>query len=292
MLMRTNPHQFYGIGETPVETKKEVKFELGDREHILAVVSDDFPIEKDGILGMPFLDSEEAKINFKKRTIVLTKTIHRVFNMQMSEDRLHNLEKNVRLQHVSDPEERNKLWELIEQFGDIFTLPDDALPATTLVKHSIPTTDEIPVHVKQYRYPQVHQAEISRQVNEMREKEIVRNTSCPYNSPICVVPKKEDACGKKKWRIVINFRGLNAKTLHDAYSLPNINEILDRLGSAKYFSAFDLASGFHQIKMDLQDQQKTAFSTPDGHYEYLRMSFGLKNAPATFQRMMNQALRG
>jgi len=92
--------------------------------------------------------------------------------------------------------------------------------------------------------------------------------------------------------MVIDYRSLNEKTIGDAYPLPNITEILDQLGSAKYFSTFDLASGFHQIPMDENDAQKTAFSTPHGHYHFNRMPFGLKNAPATFQRLMDQVLSG
>jgi len=91
---------------------------------------------------------------------------------------------------------------------------------------------------------------------------------------------------------VIDFRALNEKTIDDTYPLPNITEVLDQLGSAKYFSVFDLASGFHQIPMHEPDAPKTAFSTPYGHYQFKRMPFGLKNAPATFQRLMDQALAG
>ncbi|XP_011638902.1 uncharacterized protein LOC105428340 [Pogonomyrmex barbatus] len=92
--------------------------------------------------------------------------------------------------------------------------------------------------------------------------------------------------------MVIDFRALNEKTIGDAYPLPNIEEILDQLGSAKYFSIFDLASGFHQIPMHEADTPKTAFSTPYGHYHFKRMPFGLKNALATFQRLMDQVLTG
>jgi len=78
------------------------------------------------------------------------------------------------------------------------------------------------------------------------------------------------------------------KTIGDAYPLPNITDILDQLGNAKYFSVLDLVSGFHQIPKDPKDASKTAFSTPYGHYQFKRMPFGLKNAPATFQRLMDK----
>ena len=93
-------------------------------------------------------------------------------------------------------------------------------------------------------------------------------------------------------RMVIDFRKLNEKTISDAYPLPNIIDILDQLGPTQYFSTFNLASGFHQIPMDPRDRPKTAFSTLNGHYEYARMPFELKNAPATFQRLMDNVLRG
>lgn len=92
--------------------------------------------------------------------------------------------------------------------------------------------------------------------------------------------------------MVIDYRKINEKTLGDAYPLPNICDILDQLGGAKYFSVLDLASGFHQIPMDPADAHKTAFSTPHGHYQFSRMPFGLRNAPATFQRLMDQILTG
>jgi len=92
--------------------------------------------------------------------------------------------------------------------------------------------------------------------------------------------------------MVIDYRILNEKTISDAYPLPNINEILDQLGSAKYFSVFDLAAGFYQIPIEKSNAQKTVFSTPYGHYQFNRMPFGLKNAPATFQRLMDTVLSG
>ena len=88
--------------------------------------------------------------------------------------------------------------------------------------------------------------------------------------------------------MVLDFHKLNEKTIGDSYPLPNINDIIDALGSAKYFSVFDLATGFHHIKIMVpKDSHKTAFSTPHDHYEFDRMPFGSKTAPTTFQRLMD-----
>lgn len=98
--------------------------------------------------------------------------------------------------------------------------------------------------------------------------------------------------GKKKTRLVIDYRNLNDKTIDDRYPLPNIEDILDKLGRCQYFTTLDLASGYHQIQMQPESVEKTAFNTEDGHFEFTRMPFGLKNAPATFQRIMDDVLRG
>ena len=96
----------------------------------------------------------------------------------------------------------------------------------------------------------------------MLDKNIIEESDSPYNSPVWVVPKKSDALGKQKWRIVIDFRKLNELTDQDAYPLPTIDDILSQLGNAKFFSALNLSSGFHQIPMDPDSKKYTAFSTP------------------------------
>jgi hypothetical protein len=92
--------------------------------------------------------------------------------------------------------------------------------------------------------------------------------------------------------MVVDFRKLNEKTIGDAHPLLDITEILDQLGQSKYFTCLDMAMGYHQIALETGEGAKTAFSTKQGHWEYRRLPFGLKTAPATFQKMMNAVLSG
>ena len=205
--------------------------------------------------------------------------------------RVKRLEEIISTDHLNF-EEENSVKQLIRDFPQIFLLPGDPLPCTNAVQHHIPTENDIPVNAKQYRHPLVHKDFIAKDIQKKLEDGIIEPSNSPSNSPIWIVPKRPDSQGNPRWRMVVDFRDLNQRTVGDAYPLPNITDILDQLGGAMYFSVFDLASGFHQIEMAPEDQWKTAFSTPDGHYEYTRMPMGLKNAPATFQRLMDQIKRG
>lgn len=202
-----------------------------------------------------------------------------------------NLENNLRLDHLNQ-EETTMLTNLCHQFKDIFYSPDIPLSATNLTKHHIRTKTDAPIFTKTYRYPHVHRNEVKQQINKMLNEKIIEPSESPYNFPIWVVPKKMDASGTQKWRIVIDYRKLNEQTIEDKYPLPRIETVLDNLGRATYFSTLDLASGFHQIEIEKEDREKTAFSTEEGHFQFRRMPFGLKNAPATFQRAINNALAG
>lgn len=125
----------------------------------------------------------------------------------------------------------------------------------------------------------------------MKQKNIIRDSKSPFNFPLVVVKNKNlDSDGKPKLRVNVDFRKLNKVTENEAYGLPNLLEILESLGASKYFSTLDLASGYHQI--NAADMHKTAFSTKSRHYEYTRMPFGLRSAPATFTRAIKSVLMG
>lgn len=196
----------------------------------------------------------------------------------------------IRLEHLNE-EEKRILLNVIANNQNCFLLENEKLTFTSVVKHSIKTKDEIPVHAKNYRYPYCHKAEIKKQISQMLDQNIIRPSNSPWSSPIWIVPKKKDASGKQKWRLVIDYRKLNEKTIDDRYPIPNITETLDKLGKCNYFSSLDLTSGFYQVEVAPEDVKKTAFNVEHGHFEFTKMPMGLKNAPATFQRVMDHVLR-
>lgn len=197
----------------------------------------------------------------------------------------------IRTNHLNELEKTTLINTLFEN-QSVLLRQNEQLSATTIIKHKIQTRDEIPVYTKTYRYPHAFKKDVEDQVQEMLDSGIIKNSNSPYSSPIWVVPKKADASGTRKIRVVIDYRKLNEKTIDDKYPIPQIEEILDNLGKSEYFTTLDLKSGFHQIPMDVESQEKTAFSTDKGHFEFCRMPFGLKNGPATFQRAMNNVLHG
>ncbi|XP_055522771.1 uncharacterized protein LOC129716953 [Wyeomyia smithii] len=179
--------------------------------------------------------------------------------------------------------ERTALKNILNHYSDIIYAEEQKLSFTHSIKHKIRTIDDMSIHTKSYRYPQIYEEEVQNQVQKLLRDGIISESISPYTSPIWIVPKKADASGTKEIRLVIDYRKLNEKTISDRYPIPEITEILDKLGKAIYFSTIDLVSGFHQIQLDENDREKTAFSNNGGKYEFTRMPFGLKMRPQHFK---------
>ena len=184
-------------------------------------------------------------------------------------------------------DEKDQLISLLLERHEVFCLDDDERGETDLVQFTIDTTDCRPLRQPLRRVPFGVRQEISQQLEKMLKMGVVQPSKSPWASPVVLVRKKDGSL-----RFCVDYRKLNSVTKPDVFPMPRIDDMLDQLGKSKYFSTLDLASGYWQIRMDPASQEKTAFVTPQGLFEFLVMPFGLTNAPATFQRMMQKLLTG
>lgn len=188
---------------------------------------------------------------------------------------------------VPQPAERDPRVEaLLVEFADIFKdVP--GLPPVRPVDHTIPLAPgAAPVSRPMYRLSPVELEEVKRQVTDLLAKGMVRPSTSPYSAPILFVGKKDGTL-----RMCIDYRGLNSSTIKNRYPLPRVDDLLDKLKGSAVYSSVDLQQGYNQIRISDSDIPKTAFRTPFGHFEYTVLSFGLVNAPATFQAVMDRLFR-
>ena len=186
-----------------------------------------------------------------------------------------------------DSQQLEKLQHATEEYHDVFVLAKDDLGCTDIVKHKINTGDHPPIKQYPRRTPFTQRAKIASMISDMEKKGIVRPSVSPWASPVILVPKKDGTT-----RFYVDYRRLNAVTKKDVYPLPRIEDILDTIGRARYFTTLDLSAGYWQIQLDQNATEKTAFTTHCGLFEFTRMPFGLCNAPSTFQRLMQTVLAG
>ena len=195
--------------------------------------------------------------------------------------------RDVKINNDLEPADQLKLNELVNKYHDIFQANNKPLKATALVKHDIHTENVPPIHLRPYRVSQKERKIIEDEVNKMLQENIIRPSSSAWSAPVILVKKKDGS-----HRFCVDYRRLNSITIKDVYPLPRIDRTLDALHGSKYFSSLDLKSGYWQVELNEEHKHKSAFTTPDGLYKFNAMPFGLCNAPSTFERLMDNVLRG
>ena len=177
---------------------------------------------------------------------------------------------------------------LISSYADVFAAPGEPLGRTTLVEHTINTQGHPPIRDKMRRYPQKQLETMDKEVDRMLEQDVIEPSMSPWSSAVVVVTKKDGSA-----RMCLDVRRLNKVTKKDAYPIPRIRHALESLNGANWFCTVDLQSGYWQLPLAPEDKEKCAFSVPmRGHFQFKVMPFGLCNAPASFERLMEQVLAG
>ncbi len=183
-------------------------------------------------------------------------------------------------------EQREQLLQLLIEFADIFA-EEGELGRTDRITHNIDTGSAPPIRQSVRRVPVCQKTELKDLLTDMEKKEVIRPSNSPWASPIVLVRKRDGS-----HRFCVDYRKLNAVTRKDAYPIPRIDDTLDTLSGACWFSTLDMVSGYWQVEMGEKDREKPAFCTPYGLYEFNVLPFGLCNGPATFQRLMDLVLAG
>ena len=179
-------------------------------------------------------------------------------------------------------EQKNELQLLLKNHSSVLTnLPG----CTSVVTHTINVTSTNPVRGKTYALPYSVRDTVRKEVKDMLDLGVIRESSSPYSAPPVIVKKPDNSN-----RFCINYKAINAVSVFDSEPMPDPEEIFMKLNTMKFKSKLDLSKGYWQIQMAPESVEKTAFSTADGHFEFVRMPFGLMNSAATFNRLMRKVL--
>ena len=264
----------------------KVSFSLSNGEQVgipFAVVKD---IKSVIILGLPFLTKLRGQIDYRNKVIstpkgpiLLMDGYKSGHSRHVNEIEADRIESIISSAHLS-VHGKEKLRSILETYKMLYH--NDKRGEVKGLSHSIILTTKRPVTTKARIHSEEHEKAIAQEVEKMLADGVIVPSDSPYSSEIVMVRKKTG-----EWRMCIDYRPLNKHTIDDKYPLPRISDLLFSIKDSKYFVALDLRSGYWQIPMDSDCRKMTAFRCSKGLFEFRVMPFGLKNAPATFQRNMD-----
>ena len=193
-----------------------------------------------------------------------------------------------KLQGSDYGEYNSKLVDLLKQYPDVVACKGDKLGLTKVIEHRVVLEEGTgPIFIPAYRIPVKMKTEVEKVVTEWEKDGIIRKSSSPFNFPLLAVPKKDGS-----YRVCVDFRQLNKKTIPDRYPAACMQDLISGIGGKKIYSSLDLLQGFLQVPLEENSKEYTAFSTPTGHWEFERMPFGLRDSPITFTRLVNTVFHG
>ncbi|XP_078240038.1 uncharacterized protein LOC144586135 [Pogona vitticeps] len=190
----------------------------------------------------------------------------------------------VKISPALTQDQQRELKMLLSKYQQVFSNKPGIVKG---VMHRIHTGDAPPQAVSPYRVTGPYRDKVRKELDEMLRENIIVPSSSPWSSPIVLVDKPDGSI-----RFCVDYRKLNRVTTPDAYPMPRLDNLIETIGGCRFISSLDLVKGYWQLRIDPRDQEKTAFCSPFGLYEFRVLSFGLRNAPATFQRLMDQTLAG
>ncbi|GFY34334.1 retrovirus-related Pol polyprotein from transposon 17.6 [Trichonephila clavipes] len=221
------------------------------------------------LLGINFLTAAGIVLDLQRKQWYFTETSHRKYNFVKAPPNINAL-------LTVDPEPH--LCQLRKNEGG---------EPTPFIEHRINTRNHLPVAVPPYRMNPSKKEILKQEIDRLLSEGIIEECESPYASPVVLIPKPNGS-----FRLCIDYRKLNEITVADTYPLPRMDDLLHQAKLTPFMSTLDLRAGYHQVKVHVEDQDKTAFVCPFVTYRFLRMPYGLRNAPATFQRLMDRFCNG
>ena len=189
--------------------------------------------------------------------------------------------------HLSQLEslEQTKVFDMLGRHQKVFSTNENDIGLAGVTSHNIKITDDTPIYQRPRRFPQPITDEIEKQCRELTIADIIEPSTSPWSAPVVPVRKKDGTI-----RLCVDYRKLNAVTVPDKFPVPNLSDSIFGLSGTKFFTCLDLIRGYYQIPLDEASRQYTAFSTSRNHWQFKRLSFGLRNAPSAFQREIQAVL--
>ena len=174
---------------------------------------------------------------------------------------------------------------MLNTFSMLF---EDTPGHTSLIEHDIELKPGArPIKLPPYRANPQKMNKIRHELEEMKSLGVIEDSTSPWASPVILVPKPDNSI-----RFVIDYRKVNNVTVADAFPLPRVDDLIDRVGNAKFITKIDLLKAYWQVPLTERSKLISAFVTPFGLYQWRFMSFGLRNAPATFSKLVEKLMSG